>query len=134
MEQDQQEIFFKLSMFEQQIQQLQQQIQAVEQGFVDLRTLKEDLNEIKGKEGKEIMAMIGRGIFVKAKLISEDLVVDIGSKNFVKKSIPETRKLIEEQIEKLKEAKQSLNDSIDEISEEAQKLVEQFKKDSDEKN
>lgn len=133
MEQEQQEIFFKLSMFEQQIQQLQQQIQAVEQGLVDLKSLKEDLNEIKGKEGEEIMAMIGRGIFVKAKLISEDLIVDVGSKNFVKKSVGETQKLIEGQIEKLKEAKQSLNDSIDEISEEAQKIVEKFRESENKK-
>ena len=38
-QQEQQEILFKLSMFEQQVQQLQQQLQAVEQGIVELNSL-----------------------------------------------------------------------------------------------
>jgi len=38
MEEKQQEIMFKLSMFEQQIQQLQQQLQAVEESVVDLNS------------------------------------------------------------------------------------------------
>lgn len=119
----QQEIIFKLSMFEQQMQQLQQQIQAVEQSIVELRSLSEGLNELKNSEGKEIMAQIGRGIFIKSKVVSEDLLVDIGGQNFVKKTIPETQELINEQIEKLKEAGKSLNNSVEEVSREAEHLM-----------
>ena len=85
MDEAQQELMFKLSMFEQQIQQIQQQLQAVEQGVAELTSLNLGLEEIVGSEGKEIMAPIGRGIFVKAKLLSEELIVDVGGKNFVKK-------------------------------------------------
>ena len=38
-EQEQQELYFKFSMFEKQIKELQQQIEAVENGIVDLTTL-----------------------------------------------------------------------------------------------
>ena len=84
-QQEQQEMLFKLSMFEQKIQQLQQQLQAVEQGTIELNSLNLGLDEIKGKKEKEIFALIGRGIFAKAKLISEDLIVEVGEKKFVKK-------------------------------------------------
>ena len=90
-EQNQQEILFKFSMYEQQIKQLQQQMQAVEQGIIELSSLNLGLDELVGNTGKEIRAPIGRGIFVDAKLNSEELIVDIGRGNLVKKSIPETK-------------------------------------------
>ncbi|MAG78978.1 prefoldin subunit alpha [Candidatus Pacearchaeota archaeon] len=123
MENNQQELIFKLSMFEQQIQQLQQQLQAVEQSMVEMNSLNLGLDEIKGAKGKEIFAQIGRGIFAKTKLLSEDLTVDIGGKNLVKKTVPETKKLIEEQINKLKDVQGNLNSNMDQISGELQKTL-----------
>lgn len=122
-QQEQQEIMFKLSMFEQQIQQLQQQLQAVEKGIVELDSLNLGLDEIVGKEGKEIFASVGKGIFAKAKLISEELIVEIGNKTFVKKTIPETQKLVKEQIEKLEEVKKELNKNLEDTSDELRKLI-----------
>ncbi len=121
--QEQQEIMFKLSMFEQQIQQLQQQLQAVEKGVAELDSLNLGLDELVGKEGKEIFASIGKGIFAKAKLLSEDLIVDIGNKNFVKKTIPETQKLVKDQIEKLEEVKKELDKNLEATSEELRGLI-----------
>ena len=122
-QQKQQEIMFKLSMFEQQIQQLQQQLQAVEKGIVELNSLNLGLDELVGKEGKEIFAWIGKGIFAKAKLISEDLIVDVGDKNLVKKTIPETQNLIKDQIGKLEEVKVELNKNLDATSSELKGLI-----------
>jgi len=95
MEKSQQELMMKLSMFEQQIQHLNQQLQAVGEGIVEMNSLSLALDELKDKKGEEILSPLGRGIFTKTKLISEDLIVDIGGKNFVKKSIPEAKKIIE---------------------------------------
>jgi len=113
---------FKLSMFEQQIQQLQQQLQAIEQAIIEISSLKIGLDELKGSN-KEILAPIGRGIFVKAKAISEELIVDVGGKNFVKKSIPKTKELIEKQIKKLEEIRNDLNNNLEEIGKELQKTL-----------
>ena len=46
---DQQELIMKLSMFEQQIQQIQQQLQAVEQALAELNSLNLGLDELIGK-------------------------------------------------------------------------------------
>ena len=118
-----QEIMFKLQMFEQQIQQLQQQLQAIEQGIVEMNSLSFGLDELVGKEGKEILAPIGRGIFVKSKLASEELTVDVGGGNFVKKTIPDTKKIIEEQIKKLEDVKKELNGNLEKVSGELMRVM-----------
>ena len=118
-----QEFLYKLSIFEKQIEQLNQQLQLIEKSILDLNSLNFGLDEIKGSVGKEVLAQLGRGIFVKTKLISDELVVDVGEKNFVKKSIPETKKIIKEQIEKLNQLKKELEDKIEEIDKEVAELV-----------
>ncbi len=133
MDETQQELMFKLSMFEQQIQQLQQQLQAVEQGIIELMTLSTGLDELVGSKDKEIMAPIGRGIFVKAKLLSEELTVDVGGKNFVKKGIPDTQKIIKEQTKKLEEIKKSLSKAMEDINQELTKTVMDAQKQNEEK-
>lgn len=123
MEENQQELIFKLSVFEQQIQQLQQQLQAIEQGIIEMNSLNIGLDELVGKKGKEILAPIGRGIFAKTKLLSEELTVDIGGKNFVKKTIPETKKVIGGQIKKLEDIKKEFENSLEKLGEELTKVM-----------
>jgi len=117
-EKSQQELTQKFMVFEQQIQLIQQQMQAVEQALVDLENIDIGLGELVGKKDNEILAQVGRGIFAKAKLVSEDLIVDVGGKNFVKKSIPDTQKILKEQIKKLGDIKEELNKEMEKINEE----------------
>lgn len=117
-----QEMVLKFQMFEQQIQMIQQQLQAVEQAIVELGGLKLGLDELVGKEGSEIKAPVGRGIYATAKLTSEDLMVDIGGKNFVKKTIPETKEIISEQIKKLEDVRGQLEGEMEKINEELTKV------------
>jgi len=111
-----QELTFKFQMMEQQIVAIQQQLQAVEQTLLDMTSLNLGLDEI--KKDKEILASVGAGIFAKAKIISEELVVGIGDKNYLKKSIPQTKKLIQEQILKLEKVRESLEGELEKINEE----------------
>jgi len=133
---NQQEMMFKLQMFEQQMQQIQQQMQAVERAIVEMNSLNFGLGDLIGKgpskmgddlekssEGKEILAPIGRGIFTKAKLISEELIVDIGGKNFVTKSIPQTKELIQGQIKKLNEVQRELGENLEQIGGEFNNMI-----------
>jgi prefoldin alpha subunit len=117
-EQEQQELIFKFSMYERQIREIQQQLEAIERGIVDLNTLNLGLNDLIGSKDKEIYAQLGKGIFVNAKLNSEMLNVDIGDGNFVKKSIPDTKELIGEQTKKLEAIKKELEGSLEDIEKE----------------
>ncbi len=115
MDKNQQELLFKISMFEQHIENLRQQLSAVEESLLYLDSINLGLGDIKNSKGKEILASIGKGIFVKAQLLSEELTVDVGGNNFVKKDIPETKKLIETQIKKLQDIKKELEEKIEEV-------------------
>jgi len=123
MEKEQQKIMIKLGMYEQQMQQIQQQLQAIEQAIVELMNLNFGLDDLKGKKEKEILAPIGRGIFVKTKLLSENLIVDVGGKTFVKKSIAQSKEMIEEQITKLEKARTDLSVNLENLNEEINKVM-----------
>jgi len=118
---EQQELMFKLSMYEQQIRQLQEQLQAVDQAIAEAGSLNIGLDDLKKGKDKEILASIGKGIFIKSKIISEDLIVDVGSKNFVKKSILDTQKIIKDQVKKLEAVKKELEDNLKKINTELTK-------------
>lgn len=118
-----QELMMKFQMFEQQINQINQQLQAVEQAIVELSQINLGLDDLVGAKGKEIMAPVGRGIFAKTKLLDENLVVDIGEKKFVKKSIPNTKKILQEQIAKLQQAQEQLNQNMEQINQELTKTM-----------
>ena len=113
-----QELLYKLGMFERNMELLGQQSQLVEKNIIDLNSLNFDMDEIKNSVGKDVLAPLGRGIFVKTKLVSDEMIVDVGSKNFVKKSVPETKKIIKEQIEKLNQVKKELENEAEEIDKE----------------
>lgn len=124
----QQELVMQFQMFEQQIRMIQEQQQAVEQAIVDLSSLNFELDELVGKKDEEILSPIGRGIYASAKLTSEELLVDIGNKNFVKKTIPETKVIIKNQIKKLEKAKEELNKELEKINTELTKVFMEHQK------
>jgi prefoldin subunit 5 len=78
---------------------------------------------MQGKKGEEILASVGKGIFVRTKLLSEELTVDVGGKNFVKKNIPDTVKVIRDQIQKLGKAKEGLESQMNELRYELEKTM-----------
>lgn len=121
MNKSREELMIKFQMYEQQIKQVQQQLEAIEQAIIEMNSLNLGLDELKGAKDKEILASVGKGIFIKAKILSEELTVDVGGKNFVKKDISSTKKLIEEQIKKLEEVKKDLEGSLEKTNEELTK-------------
>ena len=60
---------------------------------------------------------------MRSKIISNDLIVDIGNKNFVKKSVKETQTIINEQIKKLENVNEQLQENLEKINKEVDKLI-----------
>ena len=116
------ELQTKLSVFEQQIKQINKQLQIIEQAILDMHTIYLGLDDLKCSKNKVILAPIGRGIFVKAKLISEKLIVNIGENNLVEKDISSTKKIIKEQIEKLEKSRTELENTLKEIDKDLTKV------------
>ena len=122
------EINQRFRIFEREIAQIQEQLQAIEQATLDLSQINFGLDEIPKNKDSEILAPIGRGIFVKAKIISDELTVDVGEGTFVKKTITETKKIILEQIEKLNNMKNDLENELEKINQEITNIMQEVQK------
>jgi len=122
------EINQRFRIFEREIAQIQEQLQAIEQATLDLNQINFGLDEIPKNKDSEILAPIGRGIFVKAKIISDELTVDVGEGTFVKKTIHETKKIILEQIEKLNNMKNDLENELEKINQEITNIMQEVQK------
>ena len=120
--QAEQEKLFRIGMLEQQARQIEQQLQGIEQQIIELQLLKMNLDELNKSDTKEeVLASIGRNIFVKTSLQSKELFVDIGAKTVVKKSIEEAKEIIDKDISRMTEARNNILKEFNEVAEEIQK-------------
>jgi len=110
-----QEQFMQLQMIEQEVNQLNSQTELIEQNLNEIQELKVALEEIDKKETKEILVNLGKRIYIPVEIKEKSLTVEVGNKNFVKKSISETRDLIDEQIKKLLGARAQIVERLHEL-------------------
>ena len=110
-----QEAIMKIQMMEQETNQLNEQLKMVDQNVVEMNDLKASLDEIDSNENKEIMANLGKRIFIPVDIREKSLIVEVGKGNFVKKSVPDTKKIVDEEGNKLMEAKNQIMGRLDEL-------------------
>ena len=118
-----QQQLIQLQMIEQEANQLEQQMQLIEQHLAEMQQLKMGLDELSESKEKEILAHIGKGIYIPAEIKSKELTVEIGNKNFVKKSIGETKEIVVGEIEKLDSAKQEIMERIEGLQGQMSRLM-----------
>jgi prefoldin alpha subunit len=100
----------------------------VDQNVVEMNDLKASLDEIDSNENKEIMANLGKRIFIPVDIREKSLIVEVGKGNFVKKSVPDTKKIVDEEGDKLVEAKNQIMGRLDELQNEMNKMIMEFQK------
>jgi len=106
----------ELNLLDMQIRQLEQQAVMIEQQIIDQQNLIKDLEELKkAKKGQSLLFPFSREIFVEGKIESPDVLVNVGSKTLVKKSIDETKKLVEKQKGRLLKTNEELHREIQRI-------------------
>jgi prefoldin alpha subunit len=121
------EILFKLSMLEQQAQEMKQQIESVDLQIRELESLKLSLEKLNENPSNEMLAPIGRGIFVKAELKEKDLFVNVGSNVIVKRTCNEAGEILTKQIEEISKIKRGIENNIGEIESQFLELVNENK-------
>ena len=91
--------YMQYQMIDQQMKQIQQQVQVIEKQLVDLAVTRQAMDDLeKTNVGSEILVPVSNGIFTKAELKdNKKLILNVGSNTAVEKSIPETKKLIDNQ-------------------------------------
>jgi prefoldin alpha subunit len=117
------EKLIKMQIFEQEANQLEEQIKLIHQEVIGLTELKGELKNLEKMENNEIFAEVKKGIYVKGVLKKEKLLVEIGSKIFVPKSFSEVDEVIDKEIKKLHNANEEIAERIIQINSEINELV-----------
>ena len=121
---EQQEKMIRSNMLEQDAGQIEQQLVMIEQQIAELQNLKIALGEIeKAKEKDEILASLGKNIFIRTALLSKDLLVNVGAKTAVKKTASEVQEIIDRDLIKISQVREQLAKEFERIVLEMQKLA-----------
>lgn len=113
----------------QQSEEVEKQLQFVGDQIIELNEFSENLKNY-GKDGeKEVLAPLGRGVFVKAdRNVDEKLFVEVGAGVLVRKTPEEARKIIEGQVMKFQEAKTALSHQLEEFAVEFRSMIGEIEK------
>ena len=126
---NQQEYFMQMQILGQEAEKLDQQMQMIEQQTIELAAVRDSIVSIKesssdkNKKESEILANLGKGIFIKADLKEKDLYVNIGKDVIVKKTPDETLKIIDEQTKKMADGKIAMTERIQQLQIEMNNLL-----------
>ena len=102
-------MIIKAQQIEQQAQEIAQNLEIVEQQIVELNDFSKTLEAFDKVEDKEMLSLLGRGVYAKTELREKELFVNVGAGIVVKKSPKETLKVVTEQLKRLKEVRMQLN-------------------------
>ena len=101
-------ILLKASEIEKRMQELSNNLEFIDSQINELEQFHDSLISLKNWKDKEMLASLGKGVYLKNKLEEKELFVEVGAGIVVKKNISETQKIVEEQIKRIKEARISV--------------------------
>ncbi|MAE49521.1 prefoldin subunit alpha [Candidatus Pacearchaeota archaeon] len=125
---DPQALFMQASQIEQQSQQAQQHLQMIEEQIKELDDFKSHLDSLKGKKDQELLAGLGKGVFVKTDLTSDQLYVNVGSGVVVQKTPDQAKTTIDSQIKQLQEARLHITAQIETMNQQLMSLFQEVQK------
>lgn len=108
-----QEVIMRASLIEKHLQELNDRIDYLSQQILELEEFKNNFKFLKEAKGKEMLASLGKGIYLKSSCQDDSFFVNAGAGVVVKKTPEETAEIITNQIKKLHEAKTSLLASLE---------------------
>ena len=123
----------RLSMLENEAGKIEENIGLINQQIAELEVLKLSLEKLGESKEKEILAPVGKGIFLKSEIKDRELFVNIGCGIVIRKKPKEAAEVVQEQIKQLEEIKRSLMDSIGEIKMQFEGLVEEARREEEKK-
>ena len=127
-EQAMQEIYMKFQMMDKKIKNIQQQLEAVTQNLVELTVTLNSLEDFSQADlKKEVLIPLNAGIYAKANLRSNsELLVNVGANVVVEKDVPSTKKLIQGQIEEVRNVQNELLSELERLTSQAANLETQL--------
>lgn len=116
----------RLYALQQEAEKYEEQLNLANQQIQELESLSLSLKKI--TENKDILAPIGRGIYVESEVKSKELFVNIGSNIIVKKTPNQAIEIISNQINKIEEIKNGLMNEMNELNNQMRDLLEEAQK------
>jgi prefoldin alpha subunit len=91
---------------------------------MEFNTLKESLDDLKNsKKDTKMFSPLGSGVFIKSEIKdTENVLVNIGSNVAIERPIPESKKLVENQIKELSTFLKTMESDLEEKMKQANKL------------
>jgi prefoldin alpha subunit len=123
-----QELMFKIQETNQKSQGMEDQTKVVDQQIRELQGFSLAIDELQNSGEKEILASIGKGVYIKSDMKEKDLFVDVGVGIFVKKDFDETKRVVENQLGRLQELRMQLSIEMNSLNSEVEKLIEEFQR------
>jgi len=118
------ERYMELQLVASTMQEMQGTIKQLDEQLVEINSIKANLDRLgKSKPGSEMLVPLNNGIFVKGRLEdNKELVVNVGSNVAVRKTIPDTKQLLDERMKELEAFRSQLLAELEKVGERAQAL------------
>ena len=131
-----QEHIIQIQLIDQEANQLSEQLKLIELNVQEMNELKLSLDEIDNlnDNDKKILTNLGRKIYLPVTINDNKLIVEVGKDNFVKKSIPETKKIINDQIERLNDAKYQIIEMLNNLQTKMDNLISEIEGEQNKSN
>lgn len=105
---NEEELLYRATLLKQESEETEKALNFVNEQINELENFKESLKFLEKNKEEEILASLGKGVYVKAKKENERLFVNVGADVIIRKTPQETVIVIEEQIKRFSEAKMQL--------------------------
>ena len=129
-----QELMFRAQFLQKQAEEIEQSLEVVDREINDLQNLDTSLDFLIKSNEKSTISTIGKGLHIKTQLESKELFVEVGAGVVVKKSPEEARKVIQNQIKKLAEARIHMMNKLAIYHQTLESVVEEIGKEQGTKN
>jgi len=96
-----------------QSEEAEQQLRFVEEQISEMEKFEAGLQEFEESNEKEMLALLGKGVYVKSDVKEKELFVEVGAGVVVKKSAEDVRKTIGGQIKKFNQARMQLTERLE---------------------
>ena len=120
---DRSELEERLTFIYQSSKEIEERSNFVDQQMSEIRNLVDELESVESMENKEMLSPLGIGTFLKTEITDKKLFVNVGQGVLVRKTIPETKEILEVQIKKLLTTKEELARQLAAGTEELQNLI-----------
>lgn len=117
-----QKIIYQTELLNKQQEYIQTQVTILNEIIKQTNISIENINGLKTLKNKEVIIPIGEGVFVRAKIVSNNVLYNIGEKIFIEKDYNEVEKALRENVAKFTKALEDINKKGEEI----EKMMEQL--------